>query len=41
MYMDPVTMRLDQKSVPGPMTATINFNPGLTVGTSPMSSTWI
>ena len=36
MYMDPATMRLDQKSVPGPMTATINFNPGLTVGTSPM-----
>lgn len=35
MYMDPATMQLVQKSVPGPMTATINFNPSLTLGTSP------
>jgi hypothetical protein len=36
MYMDPAAMQLVQKSVPGPMTATIDFNPSLTVGTSPM-----
>lgn len=36
MYMDPTTMQLVQKSVPGPMTATINFNPAFSVGTSPM-----
>ena len=36
MYMDPSTMQLVQKSVPGPMSATINFSPSLTVGTSPM-----
>lgn len=36
MYMDPSTMQLVQKSVSGPMTATINFSPSLTVGTSPM-----
>src|SRR6266568_6614248 len=36
MYMDPSTMQLVQKSVSGPMTATINFSPTLTVGTSPM-----
>jgi hypothetical protein len=36
MYVDPSTMQLVQKSVSGPMPATINFNPNLTVGTSPM-----
>src|SRR6266567_2302681 len=36
MYVDPSTMQLVQKSVSGPMTATINFSPTLTVGTSPM-----
>jgi hypothetical protein len=36
MYMDPSTMQLAQKSVQGPMTATINFNATLAVGTSPM-----
>jgi hypothetical protein len=36
MYMDPSTMQLVQKSVSGPMAATINFSPSLTVGTSPM-----
>lgn len=36
MYMDPTTMQLVQKSVPGPMTAAINFTPGFTVGTSPV-----
>ncbi len=30
-------MQLVQKSVSGPMTAAVNFNPGLTVGTSPMA----
>ncbi|HZC22987.1 MAG TPA: DUF5666 domain-containing protein [Candidatus Binatia bacterium] len=36
MYMDPTTMQLVQKSVSGPMNATVNFIPSLTVGTSPM-----
>jgi hypothetical protein len=36
MYMDPNTMQLVQKSVSGPMNATISFSPALTVGTSPM-----
>jgi len=36
LYMDPTTMQLVQKSIPGPMSTTINFNPILTVGTSPM-----
>ena len=36
LYMDPTTMQLVQKSVPGPMTASINFSPGLTLGSSPM-----
>jgi hypothetical protein len=36
MYMDPSTMQLVQKSVSGPMPATINFSPSLTVGSSPM-----
>src|SRR5581483_7198659 len=36
LYMDPATMQLVQKSVSGPMTATVNFSPSLTVGTSPM-----
>ena len=36
MYMDPNTMQLVQKSVSGPMNATVNFSPNLTVGTSPM-----
>ena len=29
LYMDPTTMQLAQKSVSGPMTATVNFNPGV------------
>jgi hypothetical protein len=36
MYMDPTTMQLVQKSVSGPMIATINFSPSLTVGAAPM-----
>jgi hypothetical protein len=36
MYMDPATRQLVQKSIPGPMTATVNFSPSLTVGSSPM-----
>ncbi len=36
MYMDPATMQLVQKSVQGPMMATLNFSPSLSVGTSPM-----
>jgi hypothetical protein len=36
LYMDPSTMQLVQKSVSGPMTAAVNFNPSLTVGTPPM-----
>lgn len=36
MYMDPSTMELVQKSVSGPMNATINFSPSLAVGTAPM-----
>ena len=36
LYMDPTSMQLVQKSVSGPMRATVNFNPRLTVGTTPM-----
>ena len=36
LYMDPTAMQLVQKSVSGPMMATVNFNPSMTVGTSPM-----
>jgi hypothetical protein len=36
MYMDPNTMQLVQKSVPGPMNVAINFSPSLTIGASPM-----
>lgn len=36
MYMDPITMQLVQKPVSNPMSATVTFNPNLTVGTSPM-----
>jgi hypothetical protein len=36
IYMDPTTMQLVQKPVSGPMNATVNFNPSLTVGTTPM-----
>src|SRR5581483_2720656 len=36
LYLDPATMQLVQKYVSGPMTATVNFSPSLTVGTSPM-----
>ncbi len=35
-YMSPGTGQLVQKSVPGPMTATMNFSPNLTVGSTPM-----
>lgn len=36
MYMDPVAGQLVQKTVPGPMSATMTFSPSLTVGTTPM-----
>jgi hypothetical protein len=36
MYMDPATSQLVQKTVPGPMSATMSFSPSLTVGTTPM-----
>ena len=36
MYMDSNTMQLVQKSVSGPMNATVNLSPSLTVGTSPI-----
>jgi len=36
MYMDPATGQLVQKTVPGPMSATISFTSSLTVGTTPM-----
>jgi len=36
LYMDPTTMQLVQKSVPGAMAANVNFSPRLTLGASPM-----
>ena len=36
MYMDPSTVQLVQKTVPGPMSATVTFSPALTVGSAPM-----
>ena len=36
-YMDPVTHSMVQKTVPGPMNATVTFNPPMTVGSSPMA----
>ncbi len=36
MYMDPATGQLVQKTVPGPMSAIINFSPTLTVGSAPI-----
>ena len=36
MYMDPNTMQLVQKSVSGPMSATVDLSPNLTIGASPM-----
>ena len=36
LYMDPTTMQLVQKSVPGAMAANVNFTPSLTLGASPM-----
>ena len=36
LYMDPTTMQLVQKSVPGAMAANVNFSPSLTLGASPM-----
>jgi hypothetical protein len=36
MYMDPATGQLVQKTVSGPMSATMSFSPSLTVGTTPM-----
>jgi hypothetical protein len=36
MYMDPATGQLVQKTVAGPMSATMSFSPSLTVGTTPM-----
>jgi hypothetical protein len=36
MYMDPATRQLIQKTVPGPMSANVSFNPSLTVGSTPM-----
>lgn len=35
-YMDPGTMAMIQKTIPGPMNATITFDPPMTVGASPM-----
>jgi uncharacterized protein DUF5666 len=35
MYMDPATGQLVQRTVPGPMSATMSFSPSLTVGTTP------
>ncbi len=37
MYMDPASGQLVQKTVSGPMSATIHFNPGLTVSSTPMA----
>jgi hypothetical protein len=36
MYMDPVAVQLVQKAVLGPMSATMSFNPNLTVSNTPM-----
>ncbi len=36
MYIDPATGQLVQKTVSGPMSATMNFNPTLTVASTPM-----
>jgi Domain of unknown function (DUF5666) len=36
MYMDPATGQLVQKTVSGPMSATMSFSPSLTVGTTPI-----
>jgi len=36
-YMDPVSRTMKQKTMNGPFTATMNFNPAITVGTSPMA----
>ena len=36
MYLDPATGQLVQRTVPGPMSATISFTSNLTVGTTPM-----
>jgi hypothetical protein len=37
MYMDPVTKVPTQKTIAGPMTATINFSSPITVGSTPMA----
>ena len=36
-YMDPATRQYMQKSMAGPFTGTVNFNPGMSVGSTPMS----
>jgi len=36
MYMDPSTAQPVQKTVPGPMSASVSFSPSLTVGSTPM-----
>jgi hypothetical protein len=36
MYMDPSTVQSVQKTVPGPMSATVTFSPTLTVGSTPI-----
>jgi Domain of unknown function (DUF5666) len=36
MYMDPSTRQLVQKTVPGPISATMTFSPNLIVGSTPM-----
>jgi len=36
MYMDPSTAQLVQKTLPGPMSASVSFSPSLTVGSTPM-----
>lgn len=40
MYMDPSTRQLVQKTVPGPISATMTFSPNLIVGGGQWSSTW-
>lgn len=37
MYMDPTTRQPVQETIPGPMTATVNFSSPMTLGTTPMA----
>ena len=36
-YMDPTSRQYTQKTMAGPFTGTVNFNPAMTVGTTPSS----